>query len=180
MRAKCGCRRCPHRLPTGAQQSAKRPRGWTPRAARGRRGRENRASWVLLQHSERERSQHKPCPEVSATAPAQSSSSVPGWWDWEPEEWHQLGAWTSTTCWVRSPGSAACRPPCQGLWGLAAGGGDGRLVPAAGWGRRGVRRQRGWVCVHAYLSAGECGCRWPGAELPGSVLPSVLSELALL
>lgn len=168
------------RLPTGAQQSAKRPRGRGPGAAWGRRGRESRAGWVLLQHSERERSQHKPRPEGSATAPAQSSSSVPGRWDREPAERHRLGARTSTKRWVWSPGPAECRPPCQGPRGLAAGGRGGRLVPAAGRGRRGVRRRRGWVCVHAYLSAGECGCGWPGAELPGSVLPSVLSELALL
>lgn len=37
----------------------------------------------------------------------------------------------------------------------------------------------GGVCMR-YLWAGERGCGWPGVELPGSVLPSVLSELALL
>lgn len=66
-------------------------------------------------------------------------------------------------------------------WGQLAQGRAGGWTPAAGPGcRRGVRLRRKWVCVHAYLSAGERGYGWPGAELPGSVLPSVLSELALL
>lgn len=120
------------------------------------------------------------CPEQAWQTPSpHGHCSIPGKQHHELTEKCWLGSREETLRFQRAQLESDAKPSYAGFllsavgawpgWVGAEGPAVRRECPAAAEG-----------CVHANLSAGERGWGRLGAELPGSILPGVLSELALL